>query len=137
MLDTAMRIIIGLGISLGLGCLITSMAHEYLHHQIRKRFAPDDGSETRTTDADASLFGSHLPLTGTIERAVFTLLVAYNVSGTAVAMIVWLGLKTAIGWDEQLKTPPGRLHTFHRLFTGLVSLLFALMGGLFIHTGMG
>jgi hypothetical protein len=82
------------------------------------------------------MLGSHVPLSGTIERTVFALMTAYNISGTAIAMMIWLGLKAAAGWNERIKTPPGRLILLRSLFTGMVSLLFALMGGLFIHAGI-
>lgn len=137
MLDIAMRMIIGFGLSVGLGWLITSMTHEFLGHQARKRLERVDRGKPGVTDPDAALFGSQFLLTGAIERTLFTLLIAYQVSGAAVAMMIWLGLKTALGWGEHLKTPQGRSLALHGLFTGLVSLLFALVGGLFIRTGLG
>jgi len=135
MLDILMRFVIGLTISLGFGWLVTMVAHEYLGFQIRKKLAATDVDNPVAPSEDAHLFGSQMPLTGTIERLVFTMIVAYNVSGAAIAMMVWLGLKMATGWNENIKTPSGKIPAIHSLFTGMVSLLFALIGGLFISAG--
>lgn len=40
-------------------------------------------------------------VTGAIERAFFTILVALDVSGTATAMIGWLAVKLASNWNHK------------------------------------
>lgn len=145
MLDAIMRFTIGFGLSLGLGWLVTMIAHDYFNYRFRRGLAADNcaGSNeeaTRGSDIppeDASPFGSHMPLPGSIERLVFTVLVAYNIGGAAIAMIGWLGLKTAIGWSENIKTAPGKDSAFQALFIGMVSLFFSLLGGLFIRAVSG
>jgi hypothetical protein len=144
MLDVVMRFTIGFGLSLGLGWLITMIVHDYFNYRLKERVSADgccgsNAEAVRNPDVppgDAFLFGSHMPVPGCIERSVFTILVACNVSGAAIAMIGWLGLKTAIVGCDNIKTIPGKIYAFHVLFTGMVSLFFALLGGLFIRGGI-
>ena len=70
-------------------------------------------------------------LTGMIERLFFTIAVAYNVGGSITAMMVWIAIKLAANWGPGA----GRIDTFRlRIVSsalgGLVSMLFALVGGL-------
>jgi hypothetical protein len=71
-------------------------------------------------------------LTGMIERLFFSTLVAFNVAGIAAAMIGWIALKLATNWNRDYwkKTPSARLFGFSALLAGLVSMLFAFLGGL-------
>ena len=81
-------------------------------------------------------------VTGVIERIFFTLLVGYEVGGAGVAMIAWLGAKMASNWNvrssvvvrEALSDPDAarrvRVWAFSSLVSGLISMLFALFGGL-------
>jgi hypothetical protein len=71
-------------------------------------------------------------LTGMVERCFFTLLVALDVSGVPTAMVGWLAVKLATNWNhpdwkDKLDT---RTYAFSALLGGLVSMLFALVGGL-------
>lgn len=70
-------------------------------------------------------------LTGAVERFFFTLLVAYDVSGTGPAMVGWLALKFATNWNhpDWAKYPQARPFAFSALLAGLLSMLFALLGG--------
>ena len=45
------------------------------------------------------------PLTGIIERLLFTILIATDVSGTATAMVGWVVFKNSILWAK-LEVPP-------------------------------
>jgi len=67
-------------------------------------------------------------LTGVIERLFFTVVVAFNVPGAVVAMIAWLGVKMATDWNRPPATPPAG--AMSALLGGLVSMLFAVAGGL-------
>jgi len=78
-------------------------------------------------------------VTGILERTFFTLLVAFNVSGTGTAMIAWLALKMASGWNSGERSEPGTKKwidavntSFVALLAGLASMLFAVVGGLII-----
>jgi len=73
-------------------------------------------------------------LTGIIERLFFTVIVAFNVSGFISAMVGWLALKLATNWNRKFwdDTYSARLYGFSALIAGLVSMLFAFLGGLII-----
>lgn len=70
-------------------------------------------------------------LTGVVERTFFTFLVAFNVSGYATAMIGWLALKLATNWNHPAwkDSPAIRTHGLLALLAGLISMLFAFIGG--------
>src|SRR5579862_495308 len=79
--------------------------------------------------------------TGTIERVFFTTLVALDVAGYPIAMIVWLAAKMAATWtgrgtprsdsEEEVKRANDyRSSSSITLLNGLVSMTFALIGGL-------
>jgi len=70
-------------------------------------------------------------LTGGLERTFFTFLVAFNVSGTPAAMIGWLALKLATNWNhpDYKDRPEARAFAFSGLLAGLLSMLFAVLGG--------
>ena len=76
--------------------------------------------------------------TGGLERIFFTLVVGYSGVGVgAGTMMVWLGIKTALNWRRYETKDPDELRIIIRAsqvstFTGLLSLLFALVGGLLI-----
>ena len=83
--------------------------------------------------------------TGTIERIFFTTLVVFDVSGYPVAMIVWLAAKMAATWtgrgtprndseeEEAKRANDYRISSSITLMNGLVSMTFALIGGLIMH----
>jgi len=75
-------------------------------------------------------------MTGTLERIFFTLMVAFDISGTATAMIAWMALKMTAHWNspEAAKMGSGDreivTRRFSALITGMVSLTIAVIGGL-------
>jgi hypothetical protein len=68
-------------------------------------------------------------LTGVIERLFFTVVVAFNVPGAVVAMIAWLAVKMATDWNRP-GTPTTAAGAMSALLGGMVSMLFAVAGGL-------
>jgi hypothetical protein len=70
-------------------------------------------------------------LTGIVERAFFTVVLAFDVSGASTAMMAWLTVKMLPNWNRTTADPPG---AFTALLAGLVSLFFALVGGLICRT---
>ena len=72
-------------------------------------------------------------LTGVIERLFFTLLVYFKLSGVPAAMLIWLTLKMVTNWNSPLRKETDKKHTklaFTALLAGLISLGFAVFGGL-------
>ena len=71
-------------------------------------------------------------LTGVMERLFFTVVVAFDISGAAIAMIGWITLKLATNWNRPGTQSQERWSAwaFSALIGGLVSMLFALLGGL-------
>jgi hypothetical protein len=65
--------------------------------------------------------------------------VAFNVYGTATAMIVWIGLKMGADWLIVLqgeKKAWQRQIAFSALLGSMISLFFALIGGLIFGKGV-
>jgi hypothetical protein len=80
-----------------------------------------------------------LPATvvGVIERIFFGALVAFDISATAAAMVTWILVKMATDWHRILaRRKKGdymygpRSLAFSSLLASMISLLFALIGGL-------
>jgi hypothetical protein len=71
-------------------------------------------------------------ITGAVERLFFTLWVAWDVSGIGTAMVTWLGPKLLTNWNRfssQHDEPRVRAFAFSALLAGLLSMLFAFVGG--------
>ena len=68
-------------------------------------------------------------LTGLIERLFFTVVVAFNVSTTPVAMIGWLTVKMVTNWNRPGRNVDDIPLAFTALLAGLISMLFAFIGG--------
>lgn len=71
-------------------------------------------------------------LTGGVERLFFTVLVGLEVPGAPAAMIGWLALKLATDWNhpDWKEKAAAREFALSALLGGLISMLFALIGGL-------
>lgn len=71
-------------------------------------------------------------LLGILERIFFSVLVAFGVSGVATAMTIWIGTKMATGWNRIAGGGDTwrRMLAFNGLISSLVSLFFAVVGGL-------
>jgi len=80
-------------------------------------------------------------LTGLIERIFFGVLVAFNIPATAAGMLTWILIKMATDWHRILPTTHEtqnnqnlsygpRSLAYSSLLAGIVSLFFALIGGL-------
>lgn len=114
--------IIGLFISLVVGQLVTWMFLKLLRSwlAIDKTLISSDGR--------------HVPawLTGTVERLFFTVLVCFDVGVISPAIMGWLALKLATNFNHPVwnKEPRMRTLALSALLAGLVSMLFAFLGGL-------
>jgi len=71
-------------------------------------------------------------LTGFVERLVFAILVGLDVSGATTAMMGGLAIKLAANWNrkDMESIAQARPFTFTALLAGLVSLMFAALGGM-------
>jgi hypothetical protein len=74
---------------------------------------------------------------GYYERALFTLLIAFNISGTASGMFAYVTLKMIIDWmniitkdHDHIERKGVRSLIFRSLIGSLISMLFAVIGGL-------
>lgn len=79
-------------------------------------------------------------LLGSVERLMFTFVVAFNLPGAAVAMMAWLAAKMAANWgsrvaankNDGVETERLLQLRLSALLAGLVSMFFAMAGGLII-----
>lgn len=77
---------------------------------------------------------------GVLERAFFTVVFAYGISGGAVSMLAWIALKMVTGWNRPGQMAEGEdilrsRQAFAAIFVGLWSMAFALIGGLICNRG--
>jgi hypothetical protein len=102
-MDLLLRLIFGFGISLGLGAWLTPKLLNWVRAQIKKKAKQINGI---TDDEYETFLGSSYlsPLiVGTSERFFFTIVVAFNISGVAIAMFAWMGLKMSTDWHLIIK----------------------------------
>jgi hypothetical protein len=78
-------------------------------------------------------------ITGVLERLFFCIAVAVNASGVLPAMIAWLAVKLAANWQarSELEANTKVNYMFSALIAGLMSMLVALLGGIFIRSLIG
>lgn len=70
---------------------------------------------------------------GVFERAFYCILIGYNISGAAALIGVWVGLKSAGGWQKFSKgTTYGRAIFFSGLLGDCMSALFGIVAGTLI-----
>jgi len=121
--------LIGIGlVSLLLGSLITWVAWEMLDKYF-KRMARMKGWALDADDTEKIIMQ---PIViGILERLVFSFLVAMEVSGVSTAIIGWIALKMASGWNRiaEGKTKY-KVLAFNGLIVSLLSLFIAVLGGL-------
>lgn len=114
---------LGFTISCGIGHVAVAKFHRWLTHRLG---VPRDLGARRTSPG----------LTGFLERVFFTLAVAVNTTGVLPAMIAWLALKLAANWqyrdDIDGDAEKKKNYKFSAIVTGLLSMLFAYIGGLVI-----
>ncbi len=70
-------------------------------------------------------------ITGTAESVFFTTAVFFSMSGVLIAMMLWITLKMAAKWGARGDRTKG-IHYVRltALLGGLISMFFALVGGL-------
>jgi hypothetical protein len=87
---------------------------------------------------EPTLPGEELPagIVGFVERGFFTIAVAANLPGVLTAMILWIAAKMAAHWGSRSEA----IHDIEALrltglLGGMVSMLFALIGGGVVRMG--
>lgn len=119
------RWLLGIGLSLLGGHFVVGLVVDGLRAQIKVAPEAFDDLPPSTWEPDPRIPSW---ATGLIERLFFTLAVAFDVSGAATAMMVWIAIMMAANWNRLGKPDaPGALSA---ALGGLVSMLFALTGGL-------
>ena len=68
---------------------------------------------------------------GTVERLFFTLAVTFNVGGAIVGMMAWISMKMITNRHWQSGAEWTRDRSLCSLLSSMVSMSFALIGGLF------
>ena len=122
----------GLGVfALGLGWLLIYFFLEIVRIHIKAK-AGERGEQKAYEDVIKPL---DVPswLVGLMERTFFTVLVASNVSATALAILAWVTLKMAFSWNivwRETESITIRSLAFSALLANLFSMLFALIVGL-------
>jgi hypothetical protein len=128
----------GLGVfALGLGWLLIYFFLEIVHIHIKAK-AGERGEEKAYDEVMKPL---DVPswLVGLVERTFFAVLVAFNVSATALAILTWIALKMAFSWNMVWRERGSitlRSLAFSALLANLFSMLFALIGGLICRAGV-
>lgn len=122
--------VVGLiGVSLFLGSICTWAVYKKLHGFF-KSTANQKNWEVKWNEAER--IPVYPVLIGVFERVFFTVMVAFDISGVGVAIVSWMLIKMATGWNRI----SGSGETWRRMlaFTGLLcsmtSLFFAVLGGL-------
>ena len=140
---------IGLGVSIVIGHIFTSSLLVFLRRHLEKRKTKDKifSKKEKIFTYMGIVFYPPIPpserqvplwITGPIERLFFTLIIAFNISGAAVAMIAWITLKmlSSRKYRENLakleKIPSALPFEYAGLIGNLSSMFFALIGGLII-----
>ena len=115
------RWVIGLALALVLGHFVTDLFVDLITKIHFHRYPYDKLKYSEKKDEFMAA------LTGTIERFFFVLLIAFNVNATAPAMVGWIAIKMTPNWAILKR---GKSFAFISLFGNVVSMTFALLGGL-------
>ena len=134
--------ILGFAISMGLGQLLTRKFLFKIRNDLI-RFLTHDSEDKELEETALKLknketLGSLDWMVGFVERGLFTLIIAFDISGGAVAMMSWVLVKMVTNWNKFQK--PELIYrgwAICSLMGSLVSMFFALIGGLFCRYGLG
>jgi hypothetical protein len=152
--------VIGLGFSLTVGHIVTAASLVFLRRYIERReeeweqfspkqkrrallgldFYPPVEEKYHLPKADKKAPERHVKplIPGLLERLFFTVIIAFEVSGAAVGMVTWIALKMLASRKYREERageegfPSGLPFEYAGLVGNLLSMLFALVGGLCI-----
>jgi len=139
-METIIRFLVWCGLGLAISIRLGAVLTPYILLMIRRNIV--EKAKERGEVIDKLYFENlGLPdwLVGTVERLFFTILVAFDISGTATAMIGWVTIKMLTDWHRILKPDAGvglRSLAFSALLGNMISLFFALIGGLICRLGI-
>jgi len=140
--------VFGLFVSLFVGHVLTSFSLVHLRKYLEQRedefkeFSRDEkflfylGIDFYPPLPESSERQVPLLITGSAERLFFTFIVAFDVSGAAIAMVAWITLKMLasrryrVQRAEEEGTTTPLAFEFSGLLGNLSSMFFALVGGL-------
>lgn len=127
---TLLLLLLGTFFALGMGHVCTTTALKFIRNHIYNEALKRDEIIEKIYVDTLSVPGWFL---GFVERTFFGTLVAFEVSATAAGMLTWLLIKMATDWHKMIdagsKNGPRSL-AFGSLIAGMISLFFALIGGL-------
>ena len=119
-LQPFIRWVIGLAFALILGHFVTDLFVDLMTKRHFRR-NPLDEAKYPKKDEFMAIW------TGTLERFFFVLLIAFSVTATATAMVGWIAIKMTPNWAILKR---GKSFAFISLLGNVVSMTFALLGGL-------
>jgi hypothetical protein len=125
MADALFAVYLASLVSLFLGWIFVPAFHEWT-----KRISDEEAGRPPNPVLAA---GKNSIITGTLERAVFTVLYVFRPDAALAAMAGWLVTKAAAHWGREAPIEDKMAwisHGFLSLQTTIVSMLFALAGGL-------
>lgn len=116
--------------SLGFGSILTKYVMTKLYRHFMKLKEENQWNIEKEIYEKAPLLPD---LVGITERTFFTFLIAFKGADVGTAMIAWIAIKMATGWNriKEGKTPHRTL-AFNALIGNVISLFIALIGGLII-----
>ena len=116
--------ILGLSVSLVLGALVTAVSAKLLRDWVRKKVGNKKELPERVPFP--------LPMViGIVERLIFTILLACDVSASGAFIGTWILAKIVTGWNRYTKPEVEfRMIAFVGLLGSMISLLFALLGAI-------
>ena len=134
--------VLGFAFSMLLGCWLTKIFLERIRESmlefIKHKYKKDKEIFDRAVEWEIEELGVVDHAVGIVERGFFTIVIAFWVPGAAVAMISWIMVKMVTNWHQITgKNLTDRGLALCSLMASLVSMFFALIGGLFCRYGLG
>lgn len=137
----------GFWISIGLGTFLMPKIWGFFSKDIKRNYREIVSIEKGISgeaipELDDEKPVSHIDwLMGVIERFILTVFVAFSLKNAIVAMGGWIALKLAAGWQRRKIDRPYelfliRLLTLNALMNSVISLCFAIFGGVVFGFGI-
>lgn len=129
MIEGIITFLIGAFFPLCLGTWLTPVFHRALRKNFLKAIDETDHIHP---------WGLLQAVVGLMERIFFTVFVVIDINSVLIGMIAWIALKMATNWGRLIDTShKSKGLALCALMGSIFSLLFALIGGLYIRYGLG